>query len=70
MGSWQEARHTCVLVDCGATLTGLVATFDNSDCLQQALWFNPHVPVVQVGKELGTWITLTEDIRDPPRCWH
>ena len=26
MGSWQEARHTCVLVECRARLTDLVAT--------------------------------------------
>ena len=53
LGSWQEPFHTCVLVDFRARLADLVAAVMTAIVCQKALWFDPQVPVVQVGEEFS-----------------
>ena len=67
MGSGQDALHTWISEGWSSRLTDLVAA-DQDKCISETLWLDPKVPVIEVGKELGTIIEQSAEISQHESC--
>ena len=60
-GSGHDALHTCILQGWSS---GLIDRVDAGE----TLWLDPEVPVIHVGKELGTIIEQSAEISQHKSC--